>query len=125
RQDVDAAQVVQETAAPEQPGDGHALEREPFAESAKEATLKIEGRTLKFTNLKKLYYPDDGVTKRDVLNYYDAVADLILPHLEDRPLSLKRYPNGIKEEYFFQKHTPEAYPTWLRTELISSDHAGP
>ena len=66
--------------------------------------------TLKFTNLKKLYYPDDGVTKRDVLNYYDAVADLILPHLEDRPLSLKRYPNGIKEEYFFQKHTPETYP---------------
>ena len=64
------------------------------------------------------------MTKRDVLNYYDAVADLILPHLLDRPLSLKRYPNGIKEQYFFQKHTPEAYPAWLRTELIDSDHAG-
>ena len=47
----------------------------------------------------KVFYPDDGYTKRDVLNYYDAVADLILPHLKDRPLSLKRYPNGIKEQY--------------------------
>jgi bifunctional non-homologous end joining protein LigD len=112
RNDVPAPEVARE-----QPG-------ELLPASAKEATLTIDGRSLKFTNIKKLYYPDDGVTKRDVLNYYDAVADLILPHLEDRPLSLKRYPNGIKEEYFFQKHTPEAYPTWLRTELISSDHAG-
>ena len=94
-----------------------------LAASAKEAEVTIEGRKLKFTNLGKLYYPDDRVTKRDVLNYYDAVADLIVPHLADRPLSLKRYPNGIKEEYFFQKHTPEAYPAWLRTELIDSDHA--
>ena len=104
------------------------VERDTRAEllpsTAKDAEVTIDGRKLKFTNLKKLYYPDDGVTKRDVLNYYDTVAELILPHLIDRPLSLKRYPNGIKEEYFFQKHTPEAYPTWLRTELIDSDHAG-
>ena len=70
----------------------------------------------------KLYYPDDGVAKRDVINYYDAVADLILPHLKDRPLSLKRYPNGIKEEFFFQKDTPDTYPDWLRTELIDRRH---
>jgi bifunctional non-homologous end joining protein LigD len=86
--------------------------------SPKEATLTIDGHTLKFTNLPKLYYPDDGVAKRDVLNYYAAVADLILPHLKDRPLSLKRYPNGIKEQFFFQKDTPGTYPAWLRTELI-------
>ena len=86
--------------------------------SPKEATLTIDGHTLKFTNLPKLYYPDDGVSKRDVLNYYAAVADLILPHLKDRPLSLKRYPNGIKEQFFFQKDTPGTYPAWLRTELI-------
>lgn len=91
--------------------------------AAREATLTIDGRTLKFTNLNKPYYPADGVTKRDVINYYDAVAGLILPHLEDRPLSLKRYPDGIQGEYFFQKHTPEAYPAWLRTELIESEHA--
>jgi bifunctional non-homologous end joining protein LigD len=84
----------------------------------------MDGHSLKFTNLGKLYYPDDGVTKRDVLNYYAAIADLILPHLKDRPLSLKRYPNGIKEEFFFQKNTPDSYPSWMRTELIDSDHAG-
>src|ERR1022692_3057564 len=96
--------------------------REPSGEllpgSPKEATVPIDGHTLKFTNLAKLYYPGDGVTKRDVLNYYAAVADLILPHLLDRPLSLKRYPNGIREQFFFQKDTPDTYPGWLRTELI-------
>src|SRR5207248_5445796 len=112
-----AGEVVKESVRPEG-------SRDFLGASQKEATLKIDGRTLKFTNLGKTFYPDDGFTKRDVLNYYDAVADLILPHLKDRPLSLKRYPNGIKEEYFFQKHTPDAYPTWLRTELIDSDHAG-
>ena len=72
----------------------------------------------KLTNLNKIYYPEDGYTKGDVLHYYDQVAPLILPHLKDRPLSLKRYPNGIHEPFFFQKNTPESYPSWLRTELI-------
>jgi bifunctional non-homologous end joining protein LigD len=90
--------------------------------SAKEATLQIGAQQLKFTNLKKAYYPDEGYTKRDVLNYYDAVSGLILPHLEGRPLSLKRYPNGIKQEFFFQKNTTEAFAPWLRTEMIDSEH---
>jgi bifunctional non-homologous end joining protein LigD len=106
RQDVPAPAVVREVAG------------DLLAASLKEATLPIDGHTLKFTNLGKLYYPGDGVTKRDVLNYYSAVSDLILPHLLDRPLSLKRYPNGIREQFFFQKDTPESYPGWLRTELI-------
>jgi bifunctional non-homologous end joining protein LigD len=84
----------------------------------KEVVTTIDSHSLKFTNLDKIYYPDDGYTKRDLLNYYDAVAPLILPHLKDRPLSLKRYPNGIHEQYFFQKNTPAGYPTWLRTETI-------
>ncbi len=99
-------------------------EAELFAASEKEATRTIDGRTLKFTNLNKVFYPDEGYTKRDVLNYYAAIAHLILPHLKDRPLSLKRYPNGIKEEYFFQKNVPEAFAPWLRTELIDSEHNG-
>src|SRR5262249_54653200 len=82
-----------------------AAQKRPSLADVKEATLTIGGRSLKFTNLKKVYYPDDGYTKRDVLNYYDGVADLILPHLLDRPLSLKRYPDGIKKEFFFQKDT--------------------
>ena len=84
-------------------------------------TTEIDGQQLKFTNLDKVYYPEDGYTKRDLLNYYDAVAPLLLPHLKDRPLSLKRYPNGIHEQFFFQKNTPEGYPSWLRTETIGDE----
>jgi bifunctional non-homologous end joining protein LigD len=112
RDDKPAAQVHQEDAAPNQ----------TFPPAAKDSTLQVDGHTIKFTNLKKVYYPDEGYTKGDVLNYYADVADLILPHLKDRPLSLKRYPNGIKEEFFFQKNTPETFPPWLRTELIDSEH---
>ena len=87
--------------------------------SPKKPTLEIDGHRLKFTNLNKIFYPDEGITKRDLLNYYDAVANLILPHLKDRPLSLKRYPNGIQQEFFFQKEgADEVSPPWLRTEPI-------
>ena len=73
---------------------------------------------VKLTNLDKIYYPEDGYTKGDLLHYYDTVAPLLLPYLKDRPLSLKRYPNGIHQPFFFQKNTPETYPVWLRTETI-------
>jgi bifunctional non-homologous end joining protein LigD len=73
---------------------------------------------LKFTHPDKIYFPESGYTKGDLIRYYDAVAPLILPHLKNRPLSLKRYPNGIRGEYFFQKNTPESYPAWLQTETI-------
>jgi bifunctional non-homologous end joining protein LigD len=111
REDVKPAEAVREDA--------------PAAEllaDVKEATREVDGHTLKFTNLKKVFYPDEGYTKRDVINYYDAVSALILPHLKDRPLSLKRYPNGIKDQFFFQKHVPESFAPWLRTEPIDSDH---
>jgi len=106
------------------------VEREDVAEVApkeflpadkKEVALEIDGQSLKFSNLDKIYYPEDGFTKRDLLNYYSFVADLLLPYLKDRPLSLKRYPNGIHEPFFFQKNTPETYPDWLRTETIKSE----
>jgi bifunctional non-homologous end joining protein LigD len=114
RNDVNPRHVARETAEPEP--------AEMFAESEKEATRQLGGHSLKFSNLNKVYYPDEGYTKRDVLNYYAAIAALILPHLKDRPLSLKRYPNGIQQEYFFQKNVREAFAPWLRTELIESDH---
>ena len=114
RNDKPSNEVVQEPAA--------AGDHPPAIPTAKEATVEIGGRRLKFTNLKKVFYPDEGYTKGDVLTYYNDVADLILPHLEGRPLSLKRYPNGIKADYFFQKDTPESFPTWLHTELIDSEH---
>ena len=86
--------------------------------SLKEAQLTIDEHRVKFTHLDKVFYPADGYRKRDLLNYYDAVAPLILPYLKDRPLSLKRYPNGIAQDYFFQKNLPESAPSWLRTHEI-------
>jgi bifunctional non-homologous end joining protein LigD len=91
-------------------------------EGQTQAILSIDGRQLKFTNLNKIFYPREGYTKRDILNYYNSVADLILPHLEGRPLSLKRYPNGIHEPFFFQKRSAESFPEWLRTEPVYSEH---
>jgi len=85
---------------------------------AAELTLNIQGRSLKFTNLKKVFYPADGYTKRDVINFYAGVAELLVPHLQGRPLSLKRYPDGIEKEFFFQKAVAASFPEWLHTEDI-------
>ena len=89
-----------------------------LAAGADAAAITIDGRRLKFGNLGKVFFPASGFTKRDLINYYDAVADLLLPHLRDRPLSLKRYPDGISKEFFFQKDIPTTYPAWLRIEPI-------
>jgi bifunctional non-homologous end joining protein LigD len=88
---------------------------------AAELTLTVNGRSLKFTNLKKIFYPADGYTKRDLINFYAAVAVLLVPHLEGRPLSLKRYPNGIESDYFFQKEVAASFPDWLHTEDVPTD----
>jgi bifunctional non-homologous end joining protein LigD len=85
-----------------------------------EMTLDIDQRRLKFTNLSKVFYPADGYTKRDVINFYAAVADLLVPHLQGRPLSLKRYPNGIDQDYFFQKDA-SGFPDWLHREELVDD----
>ncbi len=92
------------------------------ADSPAEVTLEIDGHRLKLTNLPKVFYPGEGITKRDVINYYDAVAPFILPHLRDRPLSLKRYPNGIQEQFFFQKDAEGKVPDWVRLEPVFSEH---
>ncbi|MGN7988697.1 DNA ligase D [Pedobacter sp. 22226] len=76
---------------------------------------KIDGHILKFTNLDKLYWPEDKVTKRDMFNYYDAVAPFMVPYLLDRPMSLNRFPGGIHGESFYQKNVKETAPTWAHT----------
>jgi len=109
--DVERAEVVRN-------GDDPPAERTTLLDtSLAEANLTIDGHRLKFTNLNKVFYPKDGYRKRDLLNYYDAVAPLIIPHLKDRPLSLKRYPNGIDEPFFFQKEVAASFPKWLRTGM--------
>jgi bifunctional non-homologous end joining protein LigD len=93
--------------------------RKPLLEGKQEEVfVEVDGHRLRFTHLNKVFYPREGYKKRDVINYYDAIASLILPHLHDRPLSLKRYPDGIDGEYFFQKEAPKGTPSWLRTAPI-------
>ncbi|HVZ59783.1 MAG TPA: DNA ligase D [Terriglobales bacterium] len=93
-------------------------------EAQTEVAMDIDGHRLKFTNLNKVFYPKGGYTKRDVINYYDRVAERILPHLAGRPLSLKRYPNGITGKFFFQKNSPASFPSWLHIEPIHSEERG-
>jgi bifunctional non-homologous end joining protein LigD len=87
----------------------------------REAAVEVDGRRLKFTNLDKLFFPKDGWKKRDLIGFYDRAARWLLPHLKDRPLSMKRYPNGIAEEYFFQKNATH-FPDWLRCEPVKEGH---
>lgn len=75
---------------------------------------KLNGHELQFTNLSKIYWPDDKVTKRDMLNYYYEAAPYILPYLIDRPQSLNRYPNGIKGKSFYQKDVTGKAPEWIK-----------
>src|SRR5690606_4679989 len=76
---------------------------------------KICGHDLKFTNLSKVYWPEDGITKRDLFNYYYQVAEYILPYLKDRPQSLNRFPNGIHGKSFYQKDVKGKAPDWVKT----------
>jgi bifunctional non-homologous end joining protein LigD len=67
--------------------------------------IQIDGRDLTISNLEKFYFPGNGFTKGEVIAFYSQIAEIILPHLEDRPLTLKRYPDGIGE-HFYEKNAP-------------------
>src|SRR5882724_6093726 len=75
---------------------------------------EVSGRTLKFSNLDKIFWPHERYTKRDLLNYYYQAAPFILPYLKNRPQSLNRYPNGIKGKSFYQKDVTEIAPEWMK-----------
>jgi bifunctional non-homologous end joining protein LigD len=79
------------------------------------AVVRTAGRTLPLTNLRKPFWPDEGITKGDLLGYYLHVAPHLLPHLRDRPMVLRRYPNGLKDPGFFMKQAPAARPEWVET----------
>src|SRR5262249_33683678 len=115
-------ECVRETDITVAAGDGALPLPPPLLENVEQAILTIDDRRLKFTNLNKVFYPQEGYTKGDVINYYNAVAQWILPHLRDRALSLRRYPDGINGESFFQKDAAEHFPDWLRIVPIFSEH---
>jgi bifunctional non-homologous end joining protein LigD len=100
------------------------IENELLEGRADKVSIEIDGKRLQLTNLPKVYFPESGYTKRDLIGYYYLIADYILPHLKDRPLVLRRYPNGITGKSFFQKDTGEAIPEWLETVDIYSEDLG-
>ena len=79
-----------------------------------------QGRRLKISNWDKVLYPETGFTKGDLVAYYSRIAPILLPHLHDRPLTLKRYPNGVDSQYFYEKQSPSHRPEWVQTVKIGS-----
>jgi bifunctional non-homologous end joining protein LigD len=84
--------------------------------------VEVDGRTLRLTNLDKVMYPATGFTKGQVIDYYTRIFPYVLPHLADRPLTLKRYPNGVEGEFFYEKQCPSHRPDWVRTVPVWSRH---
>jgi bifunctional non-homologous end joining protein LigD len=80
--------------------------------------VDVEGRRLVLSNLDKVLYPEAGFTKGQVLDYYTRIAPFLLPHLAGRPLTRKRYPNGVDAAFFFEKNVPRGLPEWIRTARL-------
>jgi bifunctional non-homologous end joining protein LigD len=87
--------------------------------AATRVEVEVEGRRLSLSNLDKVMYPAVGFTKGQLIDYYTRVAPVLLPHLRDRPLTLKRYPNGVEGQYFYEKRCPSHAPDWVRSEEAS------
>jgi bifunctional non-homologous end joining protein LigD len=88
-----------------------------MAESAK-VTVDVEGHHLTLSNLTKVLYPEAGFAKGEVIDYYTRIAPVLLPHLADRPLTVKRYPNGVDGTFFFEKNASGSTPSWVRTVTL-------
>jgi bifunctional non-homologous end joining protein LigD len=90
---------------------------------ASEPLKPVEDRKVQFSNLKKIFWPDEGYTKGDLIEYYRSIGPWILPYLADRPVVLTRYPDGVNGKSFFQKDAPGFVPDWIRTERMWSEQA--
>jgi bifunctional non-homologous end joining protein LigD len=86
-----------------------------------DSVVDIQGRHLKLTNLEKVLYPAAGFTKGQVIDYYARIAPVMVPHLAGRPLTLKRYPNGVADQYFFEKNATKHRPDWVQTTPVWSE----
>ena len=88
--------------------------------SSNSPVVEIEGKHLKLSNLDKVLYPAAGFTKGQVIDYCARIAPVLLPHLKNKPLTMKRYPGGVNEEFFFEKNAPQHRPDWVKTAPIWS-----
>jgi bifunctional non-homologous end joining protein LigD len=85
------------------------------------AELVVEDRKIQVSNLDKVLYPKVGFTKGQVIDYYIRIAPVLLPHLKDRPLTMKRYPDGVEGEFFYEKNCPSHRPKWVQTAKVWSE----
>jgi bifunctional non-homologous end joining protein LigD len=90
----------------------------PEQAAAAKVTVDVDGHHLTLSNLTKVLYPDAGFTKGEVIDYYSRIAPVLLPHLADRPLTVKRYPNGVDQHFFYEKNAPRGMPDWVRTVTL-------
>jgi bifunctional non-homologous end joining protein LigD len=88
---------------------------------ANKAELVVEDRKIQVSNLDKVLYPKVGFTKGHVIDYYIRIAPVLLPHLKDRPLTMKRYPDGVEGEFFYEKNCPSHRPKWVKTAKVWSE----
>jgi bifunctional non-homologous end joining protein LigD len=87
-------------------------------------TLEVDGRTLALSNLDKVLYPSTGFTKADAIDYYIRVSPYLLPHLRNRAVTLKRYPDGVEGKFFYEKNCPSHRPEWVETVQIQTEPGG-
>jgi bifunctional non-homologous end joining protein LigD len=131
REDKAAAEVVRERVTASEEIPGPPASETPGVRALIEAgqavrggvEVELEGRTLKLTNPDKVLYPKSGFTKADLIDYYAAISPVLLAHLRDRPLTLKRYPNGVEGKYFYEKQSPAHRPEWVQTTTVWSGHS--
>ncbi|MEX1181865.1 MAG: non-homologous end-joining DNA ligase [Gemmatimonadota bacterium] len=86
-----------------------------MTQRARNTTLEVNGREVRLTNLDKVFWPESGISKGDLIEYYAQIAPALLPHLVDRAMVMKRYPHGIDGDFFFMKRAPEPRPDWIET----------
>jgi bifunctional non-homologous end joining protein LigD len=86
-----------------------------------ERTIEVDGHQVAVSNLDKVLFPDSGLTKGDLIEYYRRIADVALPHLRDRPVSMHRFPDGIGGHGFFQKNIPEHFPAWIERQTLEKE----
>ena len=92
-----------------------------FTLMSSKAELIVEKRKIQVSNLDKVLYPKVGFTKSQVIDYYIRAASALLPHLKDRPLTMKRYPDGVEGEFFYEKNCPKHRPKWVQTAKVWSE----
>src|SRR5438067_1603536 len=85
---------------------------------SKKEELIVDDRKLQVSNLDKVLYPKAGFTKAQVIDYYIRIAPVLLPHLKDHPLTMKRYPDGVEGEFFYEKNCPAHRPKWVQTAKV-------